>query len=135
MGVLKDLPYDKPNHALIMASIIEKEASAGDDRRLVAAVLVNRLKKACVCSQTQRCFMKRLKVQQSRPQITKTDLKTKTPWNTYVINGLPKTPICNPGQRRLWLLCIQQKVITYILSLMAMVGFGLQKHWTHTTAM
>ena len=67
----EDLPYDDPYHALIMASIIEKEASTSEDRRLVAAVLVNRLKKACVCSQTQRCCMKRLKVQQSRLRLRK----------------------------------------------------------------
>jgi UPF0755 protein len=38
---------------------------------------------------------------QSPIPITKTHLKTKTPWNTYVIKGLPKTPICNPGEESL----------------------------------
>jgi len=94
----KDLPYDKPYHALIMASIIEKEASAGDDRRLVAAVLVNRLKKGMRLQSDPTVLYEASESPTKPPQITKTDLKTKTPWNTYVINGLPKTPICNPGQ-------------------------------------
>ncbi len=94
----KDLPYDNPYHALIMASIIEKEASAGDDRRLVAAVLVNRLKKGMRLQSDPTVLYEASESPPKPPQITKTDLKTKTPWNTYVINGLPKTPICNPGQ-------------------------------------
>ena len=44
-GRSKNLPYDDPYQALIMASIIEKEASVDEDRRLVAAVLLNRLQK------------------------------------------------------------------------------------------
>lgn len=94
----KDLPYDEPNHALIMASIIEKEASVGNDRRLVAAVLLNRLKKGMRLQSDPTVLYEASESPTKPPQITKTDLKTKTPWNTYVINGLPKTPICNPGQ-------------------------------------
>ena len=94
----KDLPYEEPYHALIMASIIEKEASAGDDRRLVAAVLVNRLKKGMRLQSDPTVLYEASETPTKPVQITKTDLKTKTPWNTYVINGLPKTPICNPGQ-------------------------------------
>ena len=94
----KDLPYEEPYHALIMASIIEKEASAGDDRRFVAAVLVNRLKKGMRLQSDPTVLYEASESPSKPPKITKTDLKTKTPWNTYVINGLPKTPICNPGQ-------------------------------------
>ena len=94
----KNLPYDEPQDALIMASIIEKEASVGDDRRLVAAVLVNRLKKGMRLQSDPTVLYESSESPKKPPQITKTDLKTKTPWNTYVINGLPKTPICNPGQ-------------------------------------
>ena len=95
----EDLPYKKPNHALIMASIIEKEASVGEDRRLVAAVLVNRLKKGMRLQSDPTVLYDASESPKKPPQITKSDLKTKTPWNTYVINGLPKTPICNPGQK------------------------------------
>ena len=94
----KNLPYGEPYDALIMASIIEKEASAGDDRRLVAAVLVNRLKKGMRLQSDPTVLYEATESPIKPPKITKTDLKTKTPWNTYVINGLPKTPICNPGQ-------------------------------------
>ena len=94
----ENLPYDKPYDALIMASIIEKEASVGEDRRLVAAVLVNRLKGMRLQSDPTVLYDASESPTKS-PQITKSDLKTKTPWNTYVINGLPKTPICNPGQQ------------------------------------
>ena len=95
----ENLPYDKPYDALIMASIIEKEASVGDDRRLVAAVLINRLKKGMRLQSDPTVLYEASESPTKPPQITKSDLKTKTPWNTYVINGLPKTPICNPGQQ------------------------------------
>ena len=94
----EDLPYDEPYDALIMASIIEKEASSGNDRRLVAAVLVNRLKKGMRLQSDPTVLYEASESPTKPTQITKTDLRTKTPWNTYVINGLPKTPICNPGQ-------------------------------------
>ena len=95
----ENLPYDKPYDALIMASIIEKEASVSEDRRLVAAVLINRLKKGMRLQSDPTVLYEASESPTKPPQITKSDLKTKTPWNTYVINGLPKTPICNPGQQ------------------------------------
>ena len=94
----KDLPYDDPYDALIVASIIEKEASTSEDRRLVAAVFVNRLKKGMRLQSDPTVLYEASESPTKPPQITKTDLKTKTPWNTYVIHGLPRTPICNPGQ-------------------------------------
>ena len=97
-GRSKNLPYDDPYQALIMASIIEKEASVDEDRRLVAAVLLNRLQKGMRLQSDPTVLYDASESPIKPPQISKTDLKTKTPWNTYVINGLPKTPICNPGQ-------------------------------------
>jgi len=93
-----DLPYKTPQDALIMASIIEKEAAAGGDRRLVAAVFVNRLKRGMRLQSDPTVQYDAAESPAEPKPITKAELKTKTPWNTYVISGLPKTPICNPGQ-------------------------------------
>ena len=93
-----NLPFKTKYQGLIMASIIEKEASAGSDRRLVAAVLVNRLKKGMRLQSDPTVLYEASESPAKPPPITKTNLKAKTPWNTYVISGLPKTPICNPGQ-------------------------------------
>ena len=94
----KDLPYSNPQDALIMASIIEKEASFGPDRLLVAAVLVNRLRRGMRLQSDPTVLYATSKSQTKIAPITKSDLKKKTQWNTYVIYGLPKTPICNPGR-------------------------------------
>ena len=93
----EDLPYRRPKDALIMASIIEKEAS-GSDRRLVAAVLVNRLRQGMRLQSDPTVLYEASESLAKPAPITKSDLKTKTPWNTYVISGLPETPICNPGR-------------------------------------
>ena len=90
-----DLPYKTPYEALIMASIIEKEAASKADRQLVAAVLVNRMKRG-MRLQSDPTVRYGIDVKTDRP-ISKADLRRNTPWNTYVITGLPKTPICNPG--------------------------------------
>jgi len=90
-----DLPYKTPYEALIMASIIEKEAASQTDRQLVAAVLVNRMKRG-MRLQSDPTVRYGIDAETDRP-ISKADLRRKTPWNTYVITGLPKTPICNPS--------------------------------------
>ena len=90
-----DLPYKTPYEALIMASIIEKEAASKADRQLVAAVLVNRMRRG-MRLQSDPTVRYGIDVVTDRP-ISKDDLRRNTPWNTYVITGLPKTPICNPG--------------------------------------
>ena len=90
-----DLPYRTPYQALIMASIIEKEAASQTDRQLVAAVLVNRMKRG-MRLQSDPTVRYGIDAETDRP-ISRADLRRKTPWNTYVITGLPKTPICNPS--------------------------------------
>jgi len=96
-----DLPYKSPQDALTIASIIEKEAANPDDRRLVAAVFVNRLRRSMPLQSDPTVLYENAATPDSLPVISKRDLQTKTPWNTYVIKGLPKTPICNPGQESL----------------------------------
>ena len=93
-----DLPYKRMQDAVIMASIIEKESSIASERLMVASVLVNRLKKGMrLQSDPTVVYDTNPAIDMSRV-ITKADLKRKTPWNTYVIKGLPKTPIANPGR-------------------------------------
>ena len=96
-----NLPYKTPQDALIMASIIEKEAATTTDRGLVAAVLINRLKRSMRLQSDPTVLYENTPSPDPLPVITKKDLQTRTPWNTYVRTGLPATPISNPGQESL----------------------------------
>ena len=90
-----DLPYKSPRDALILASIIELETADGAERLEVAGVFINRLKRG-MRLQSDPTVLYGLEGGTDRP-IRKSDLKRKTEWNTYIIKGLPKTPICNPS--------------------------------------
>jgi UPF0755 protein len=93
------LPYDTPEEAMIMASIIEKETSVPEERRRVAAVFVNRLQQG-MRLQTDPTVIYGV----TRGEgvlwrgLRQSELRRETPWNTYVIDGLPPTPIANPGR-------------------------------------
>jgi UPF0755 protein len=91
-----DLPYRTPGEALILASIIELETADSEDRREVAGVFVNRLRRG-MRLQSDPTVLYGVDGGDGR-EIRRSDLKRKTDWNTYVIKGLPKTPICNPSQ-------------------------------------
>ncbi|MET0427029.1 MAG: endolytic transglycosylase MltG [Microvirga sp.] len=97
-----DIPVKTPQELVIPASIVEKETGRADERTRVAAVFMNRL-------------AKRMKLQ-SDPTIvyglvagkgtlgrgiTRNEIDQATPYNTYVIEGLPPTPIANPGRAAL----------------------------------
>jgi UPF0755 protein len=90
-----NLPYQTPRDALILASIIELETADGAERREVAGVFVNRLRRG-MRLQSDPTVLYGVEGGANRP-IRKSDLKQRTEWNTYVIKGLPKTPICNPS--------------------------------------
>lgn len=80
--------------ALILASIIEKETAYEPDRIRVASVFVNRLNKK-MRLQTDPTVIYGIK--NFDGNLKRKDLRSPTPYNTYVIPGLPPTPICNPG--------------------------------------
>lgn len=89
------LPYKNAYQALIAASLIERETPIAAEKPLIADVIVNRLKK-WMPLQIDPTVQYGLK-QPFGEVITKKDLKTKTPYNTYLFYGLPPTPICMPS--------------------------------------
>jgi UPF0755 protein len=89
------LPYATPYEALKMASIVEKETGKREDRPMVAAVFVNRLKIAMPL-QTDPTVIYGMG-QSYAGHLHKRDLQTDTPYNTYMRVGLPPTPIALPG--------------------------------------
>jgi UPF0755 protein len=93
------LPYTSKRDALILASIIEKETSLSSERTRVAAVYVNRLwiKMRLESDPTTIYGVTNGKGMQGR-ELTRADLQSSSPYNTYVVSGLPPGPICNPGR-------------------------------------
>ena len=89
------LPYRDPYQALIMASIIEKETGLEQDRPMVAAVFVNRLRLGMLL-QTDPTVIYGLG-EKFDGNLRKRDLQADTPYNTYLRAGLPPTPIAMPG--------------------------------------
>jgi UPF0755 protein len=94
-----DLPVRTPEQLLILASIIEKETGKPEERTRVAAVFVNRLKQKMKLQSDPTIVYGLVfgKGSLGRP-ISKADIQSQTPYNTYVIEGLPPGPISNPGR-------------------------------------
>jgi len=94
-----DLPLKTVQEALVLASIVEKETGRNDERERVAAVFVNRLR-ANMRLQSDPTILYGIaggQVSWGRT-IMKQDIQQRTSHNTYQIDGLPPTPICNPGR-------------------------------------
>jgi UPF0755 protein len=94
-----NLPYRTPYDALIMASIVERETGAPWERDQVAGVFVRRLQMG-MRLQTDPTVIYGMGANY-RGKITRKDLQESTAYNTYVITGLPPTPIALPGRASL----------------------------------
>ncbi|MEM7295498.1 MAG: endolytic transglycosylase MltG [Pseudomonadota bacterium] len=93
-----DLPIETPEEALILASIVEKETSLAEERPTVASVFTNRLRQRMLLQTDPTVIYGITRGQGVLGRgLRRSELRRETPWNTYVISGLPPTPIANPG--------------------------------------
>jgi UPF0755 protein len=91
-----DVPYTEPYQALIMASLVEKETGVPQERGQIAGVFVRRMAMGMML-QTDPTVIYGLGERYSG-KLTRAHLKEPTPYNTYMISGLPPTPIAMVGR-------------------------------------
>lgn len=96
---LHDIPYvdytpDDLIKTIIIASIVEKEAQLEEERAIIAAVFYNRLNKG---KRLESCATVQYVLGKTKKRLLFSDLKTESPYNTYLHSGLPPGPIANPG--------------------------------------
>jgi UPF0755 protein len=92
------LPFASPLEAVTLASIVEKETAIPEERRHIAAVFINRLRLGMKLESDPTVIYGISKGYPLGHSIRASELASNTPYNTYVISGLPPTPICNPGK-------------------------------------
>jgi UPF0755 protein len=99
---MPDLPLRTPQQLVVLASIVEKETGRPDERTRIAAVFINRLKQHMKLQSDPTIIYGLVggKGTLGRP-ILKSEIEQHTPYNTYVIEGLPPGPISNPGRAAL----------------------------------
>ena len=94
-----NLPLDSPEQAMVLASVVEKETGLAAERPHVAAVFINRLRKGIRLQSDPTVIYGLAPATGALDRsLTRADLEQATPYNTYVIDGLPPHPICNPGR-------------------------------------
>ena len=95
---------------VILASIIEKETSLSEEKPLISAVFHNRLRKKIPLQSDPTVIYG---IRNFDGNLTKEDLMRPTPYNTYLLAGLPPTPICNPGRDSL-LAAVRPAPVSYL---------------------
>ncbi|MCM8785686.1 MAG: endolytic transglycosylase MltG [Candidatus Omnitrophica bacterium] len=80
---------------VVVASIVEKEASLSLERKIIAGIIYKRLNKNIPIAS---CSTVEYALGYKKKRLSKSDLKIRSPYNTYIHKGLPPTPICNPGK-------------------------------------
>ncbi|MDA8164038.1 MAG: endolytic transglycosylase MltG [Desulfobacteraceae bacterium] len=99
---------------LTLASIVEKETGRADERPLVACVFENRLRKDMMLQADPTVIYG---IPEFNGDLTREDLQTATPYNTYMVKGLPPTPIASPGRAALQaVLCPASKPYLFFVS-------------------
>jgi UPF0755 protein len=96
-----DLPLQTPEQAVTLASIVEKETGLAEERPRVAAVFINRLQRGIRLGSDPTIIYGLTGGKPLGRGIRQSELTAYTPYNTYLIDGLPPGPICNPGRASL----------------------------------
>ena len=99
-----------PHEVVILASIVEKETALAAERPLIAAVFLNRLKKNMKLQADPTVIYG---IADFNGNLTRQDLRTPSPYNTYTQKGLPAGPIANPGREAL-LAVLQPADVNYL---------------------
>lgn len=102
-GRQEGLPITTPQEAVILASVVEKETGKAEERPQIAALFTTRMKRGMRLQSDPTIIYGISKGEPlynkagQRRTLYRSEIDRHTEWNTYQVDGLPKTPICNPG--------------------------------------